>query len=83
MAFEHTIEERELQPGEEGGEEQFNLQPAEEPRVSHEEEQRIEKLFEQAREKRSKAYELKGQLDRLDVFDLYEDRFLDLFKKRA
>jgi hypothetical protein len=30
---------------------------------------------------RSKAYELKNELDRLDVFRDYEDRFLDLFKK--
>jgi proteasome assembly chaperone (PAC2) family protein len=79
---EHTIEEQQQQQqGEDGGEEEFNVQPAEEPRVSAEDEQRIEHLFEQARQKRSKAYELKGTLDRLGVFDLYEDRFLDLFKR--
>ena len=64
-----------------GDEEEFGLQPAEEPRSSPADERRIERLFERAREDRSKAYELKGELDRLGVFDLYEDRFLDLFKK--
>jgi uncharacterized protein len=77
---EHTIEEQQAQQGD-GGEEEFNPQTVEEPPVSPEDEQRIEELFKQAREKRSKAYELKGALDRLGVFDLYEDRFLDLFKK--
>jgi proteasome assembly chaperone (PAC2) family protein len=57
--------------------------PAPEPesRLAPEEEAKIEHLFEQARENRSKAYELKGLLDKLDVFKDYEDRFLDLFKK--
>ena len=30
---------------------------------------------------RSKAYELKRELDRLELYKDYEDRFLDLFKK--
>lgn len=42
---------------------------------------RIEGLFEQAAKDRSKAFELKQELDRLGVFREYEDRFLDLFKK--
>jgi hypothetical protein len=46
-----------------------------------EDEERIEQLFEQARKDRSKAYELKHELDRLDLYREYEDRFLDLFKK--
>lgn len=46
-----------------------------------EDEQLIEDLFAQAEEDRSKAYELKRQLDRFDVFSDYEDRFLDLFRK--
>ncbi len=50
-------------------------------RLSPEDEQRIEQLFRQAREDRSKAYELKQELDRTGVFAEYEDRFLDLFKK--
>ncbi len=40
----------------------------------------IEKLFELAREDRSRGYELKSELDRLGVFKEYEDRFLDLFR---
>lgn len=43
--------------------------------------QRIEGLFEQAGKDRSKAFELKQELDRLGLFKEYEDRFLDLFKK--
>ena len=44
--------------------------------------QRIETLFEEAESDRSRAYELKAELDRLGIFDEYEDRFLDLFSKR-
>jgi proteasome assembly chaperone (PAC2) family protein len=57
--------------------------PEAENKLSPADEARIETLFEQARERRSKAYELKGLLDRLGVFKDYEDRFLDLFKKKA
>ena len=49
--------------------------------LSPEDQQRIEVLFEAARKDRSRAYELKRELDRLDVFADYEDRFLDLFKQ--
>ena len=41
---------------------------------------RLEDLFEQAGKDRTKAYELKAELDRLKVFSEYEDRFLDLFQ---
>jgi proteasome assembly chaperone (PAC2) family protein len=81
---EHSIEEQQEElPDQQAefGEEAFNIPAVEEPRVSPDDEQRIEQLFDRARENRSKAYELKGVLDRLGVFDLYEDRFLDLFKK--
>jgi proteasome assembly chaperone (PAC2) family protein len=71
----------EQQGAEEEEQEGFLPPPAEEPRVSPADERRIERLFEAAREDRAKAYELKGELDRLGVFDLYEDRFLDLFKR--
>lgn len=50
-------------------------------RLSERDEQRIEELFEQARRDRSRAYELKQELDRLKVFSNYEDRFLDLFQE--
>lgn len=42
---------------------------------------RIEKLFERARRDRSKAVQLKHELDKLSVFKQYEDRFLDLFRR--
>lgn len=42
---------------------------------------RIEGLFEEARRDRRKAVRLKEELDRLGVFDQYENRFLDLFKR--
>jgi proteasome assembly chaperone (PAC2) family protein len=40
----------------------------------------VSRLFEEARKDRTKAYELKQELDRLGIFQEYEDRFLDLFK---
>ncbi len=43
-------------------------------------EERLERLFREAREDRSRAFALKKELDRLDVFRRYEDRFLDLFE---
>ena len=55
-------------------------EPEEYGPVSSEDEQRLEQLFAQAGQDRSKAYELKRELDRMGVFDEYEDRFLDLFK---
>lgn len=62
-------------------EEAFGSEIQEEERLSAAEKQNIERLFERAQQDRSKAYELKRELDRLDVFSEYEDRFLDLFKK--
>ena len=61
-------------------EEEFSM--ADEARLSEDDEQRIEALFREASQDRSKAYELKSELDRLGVFGDYEDRFLDLFKKQ-
>lgn len=42
---------------------------------------KIEKLFNEAGLDRSKAITLKKELDRWDLYKLYEDRFLDLFKE--
>ena len=56
-------------------------EPVEEETVSLEDQQRIERLFAQANQDRSTAYELKRELDRLGIYRDYEDRFLDLFKK--
>jgi proteasome assembly chaperone (PAC2) family protein len=50
--------------------------------VSQEDRSRIDKLFAEATRDRSKAFELKQELDRLGRFKEYEDRFLDLFKAK-
>jgi proteasome assembly chaperone (PAC2) family protein len=63
------------------GEQAEESASAELPRLSSEDELRIERLFDSAQKDRSKAYELKQELDRLGVFAEYEDRFLDLFQK--
>lgn len=52
-----------------------------EPKASSQDREHVERLFEQARHDRSKAFELKHELDRLHLFKEYEDRFLDLFKE--
>lgn len=77
---ENAIEERQSE-GEEKPE--FPTEPTveEEPGIAPRDEQQIEQLFAQARRDRSKAYELKRELDRLKVFKDYEDRFLTLFRK--
>lgn len=62
-------------------EEEANVQPTPEERLLAKERQRIERLFAEAEKDRSKAFELKQELDRLGLFKDFEDRFLDLFKK--
>jgi proteasome assembly chaperone (PAC2) family protein len=57
------------------------VETAEEKRVNTAERETIERLFQQAAKDRSKAFELKQELDRVGLFSEYEDRFLDLFKK--
>lgn len=76
--LEQSMQER---GGEEEAEEGVEQLPAQEPRLDPADEERIERLFAQARQNKAKAYELKRELDRLEVFKEYEDRFLDLFKK--
>ena len=44
--------------------------------------ERIERLFLEAQADSRKANELKSQLDKWNVYKDYEDRFLDLFKKK-
>jgi proteasome assembly chaperone (PAC2) family protein len=51
------------------------------PRLDPKTKRRIESLFEKAGQDRSRAFELKQELDRLGVFKQYENRFLDLFRK--
>ena len=62
-------------------EEAYSPETAEEGQLTIEEKQRVEELFTRAEQDRSQAYELKRELDRLNVFKDYEDRFLDLFKE--
>ena len=50
------------------------------PKLGTEDRQHLEQLFGEAKQDRSRAYFLKQELDRLNVFREYEDRFLDLFK---
>ncbi len=61
--------------------ETWRSHPEEEASLTPSQRRKIEDLFAQVRQDRSKAYELKRELDRLEVFREYEDRFLDLFKK--
>jgi uncharacterized protein len=78
---EEAIERQKAAAGEaEVEEEATTVEPAEEQVLREEDEEKIERLFADARKDRSKAYELKSELDRLGVFAQYEDRFLDLFK---
>jgi hypothetical protein len=64
-------------------EESYQAEPEEEQGLQPADQDRIEELFTQAERDRSKAFELKQELDRLGVFKENEDRFLDLFKKSA
>lgn len=41
--------------------------------------EKVEKLFKEARADKTKAIILKKELDRWDLYKMYEDRFLDLF----
>ncbi len=74
---EGVLEEREASDQEQ----ETAPESSEEGKLRSADERRIEQLFEQAQRDRSKAYELKGDLDRLGVFKEYEDRFLDLFRR--
>jgi hypothetical protein len=73
--------EKTLGPQPPAEEEEYAPEPTERERLSAAGERRIEELFAQTAKDRSKAFELKQELDRLGVFKEYEDRFLDLFKK--
>ncbi len=62
-----------------GGEE--GPQEGEGGEIDPEVEKRIERLFVEAARDRSRAFVLKRELDRLGVFEQYENRFLDLFTR--
>lgn len=66
--------------GDEDDEDEPEEEPEEEKGPTAEEKARIESLFAQAASDRSKAFELKKELDRLKLFKEYENRFLDLFR---
>jgi len=65
-----------------------NVETPPEPRIAtpreimlaDEDDERIERLFHEARGDRAKGFALKKELDRLGVFARYEDRFLNLFE---
>jgi proteasome assembly chaperone (PAC2) family protein len=62
-------------------EESITPETPEEDELQPDDRRHLEQLFERALRDRSVAYELKRELDRLGVYNEYEDRFLDLFKK--
>jgi uncharacterized protein len=61
-------------------EEDQEIQSIDEEKVPHYVMEKIERLFLEARTDRNRAAELKKELDRWNLFELYEDRFLDLFE---
>jgi len=62
-------------------EEEEQPEEVDEDEVPHYAMERIERLFGEVRTDRSKAPLLKEELDRWGLYELYEDRFLDLFRK--
>jgi hypothetical protein len=66
-------------------EENDEMAAIDEEKVPHYVMEKIEQLFIEARKDRARATELKKELDRWSLYELYENRFLDLFdddKKR-
>ncbi|WP_372898893.1 PAC2 family protein [Stieleria sp.] len=70
-----------MEANESGASESFEPPQDSDEELAEADQKRIEMMFSQAADDRSKAYELKNELDRLGVFDRFEDRFLDLFKR--
>lgn len=64
----------------EGDEESSNINHEEVPKYIMD---RIERLFRGVAQDKSKANELKNELVRWNLYELYEKRFLDLFKKHG
>jgi uncharacterized protein len=62
-------------------EEEKKTQPQKDRRLDPAARQRIKHLFEEARRDRKKAFQLKEELDRLGVFQQFEDQFLNLFRR--
>lgn len=73
--------ERQLAEKSEESVESSDVDVSESEQQNEEDRRRIEQLFDRAAADRSRAYELKNELDRLGLFKDYEDRFLDLFRE--
>jgi uncharacterized protein len=69
--------------GEAGEETEFQPEPSPDDEEAAANRKRIEALFQEAAKDRSRAFELKQELDRLGLFKEYEDQFLDLFKSSS
>ncbi len=61
-------------------EENEEISEIEDEKVPHYVMEKIEKMFQQALKDKKLASELKKELDRWNLFELYENRFLDLFE---
>lgn len=72
--------DQQVESGQTDSEETYVPAPMEDETVSAEDKALLDQLFAEAMKDRSKAFDLKRELDRLEVFRDYEDRFLDLFK---
>ena len=77
VRMENAMEEAHAEPGHLPALGEVEGKASKPPAADH---KRIEKLFAAARADRSRAYELKQELDRRGLFHEFEDRFLDLFK---
>lgn len=75
-----SAEEPSAEPEESGPSPEGEKNPTP-PKLDYPTRRRIEALFHEARTDRSKAVELKEELDRLGIYPQYEDRFLDLFRR--
>lgn len=78
------IEERirEFMPHLNKDEEEEEIAEADDERVPHMVMDKIERLFQETALDRDKAPELKAELDRWKLYELYENRFLDLFRDK-
>jgi uncharacterized protein len=75
-----AIEERIRQIFPSGADTDEEMSGIENEKVPHYVMEKIEALFLKAKSDRSAATQLKEELDRWNLFELYEDRFLDLFE---
>jgi len=74
------LQERMVRNAEQESDEASAISSGEARPIQAEEVARLETLFDQAKQDRSRACELKNELDRFGLFKEYEDRFLDLFR---